>query len=99
MTRIVRNPRVIWDLVDGAMKLCDLDSGEFYDLNDTGAVIWAVCEDSHEAILARMREKYPGQPADAIDAAVRDFLQALESKGLISLHDEQTGTHDVGAHH
>ena len=59
MTRIIRNPRVIWDVVDGVMTLCHLGSTEIYSLNETGAAVWEACDDTPEAILSRVREQYP----------------------------------------
>jgi hypothetical protein len=88
MTRVLRNPQVIWDAVDGVTTLCHLDSAEFYYLNDTGAAVWAACDDTREEIARRLRERYPDQPADAIDANVRVFLDALAAASLISLQDQ-----------
>jgi hypothetical protein len=90
MTRIIRNPRVIWDVVDGVMTLCHLGSTEIYSLNETGAAVWEACDDTPEAILSRVREQYPDQASETIDATVRDFLSALETASLILLQQEQT---------
>ncbi len=90
MTRVVRNPRVIWDVVDGVMTLCHLNSTEYYDLNETGAAVWAACDDTREAIVRRVRERYPDQASSTIDATVHDFLNTLEAAGLILLQQEQT---------
>ena len=90
MTRMIRNPQVIWDVVDGVTTLCHLDSAEFYYLNETGAAAWAACDDTCEEIVRRVHERYPDQASSTIDATVRDFLHTLEAASLILVQEEQT---------
>jgi Coenzyme PQQ synthesis protein D (PqqD) len=88
MMKIIRNPQVIWDVVDGVTTLYHLDSTEFYYINETGAVVWSVCDDTREEIIRQMRDRYPDQASCTIDGTVHDFLQALESANLILMQDE-----------
>ena len=91
MIRIKHNPQVIWDMVDGVMVLYKVDSAELFELNDTGGVMWRVCdEDTLEEAVRRVHQIYPDQDLREIDATVRNFFQSLEAVGLISVQDEQT---------
>ena len=59
----VCNPDVIWDEVDGVLTLCETISGEFFSLNETGALIWKACaaNASFAQIVEQLAMAYPDE--------------------------------------
>jgi hypothetical protein len=64
--------------------LLHLDSGEYRQLNETGALIWSLLEPgpSRQELLAALRAQIQDPPAD-MEAEVDAFLTALRERGLI----------------
>lgn len=90
MTRVCRNPDVIWDRVDGALVLCHTGTGEFFRLNYTGALIWELIESrSSQAIVEQLCRRYPAEPTPRLEAAVRDCLAALRDNHLLLRTEEE----------
>jgi hypothetical protein len=64
--------------------LLHLDSGEYRQLNETGALIWSLLEPgpSRQELLAALRAQIQDPPAN-MEAEVDAFLAALRERGLI----------------
>ena len=79
-----RNPQVIWDVVDDVMVLCHTGSGEFFDLNETAAFLWSICEDrSMEDLMQSLRAEYPDVDGELIDADCRELIASLEENDFL----------------
>jgi len=84
VTRLSRNPDVIWDRVDGSVLLCHTRTGEFFRLNETGAQIWDLCEGgSPDDLLERLARSYPDEPRDRLAAATTHYLAELRENHLL----------------
>jgi hypothetical protein len=89
MRRYARDPAVIWDDVDGVMTLCDVRSGEFYELNATGATIWLACLDADIATVLRvLHAEYPTVEAAQLAADVQAHLTALATHHLLTVSEQ-----------
>jgi hypothetical protein len=80
-----RNDEVIWDRdVDGAMLLCHTGRAEFFKLNDTGALIWELCDGrTIENTIAEMSARYPMADSEMIASMVRGYIPLLQEAGLL----------------
>ncbi len=87
-----RHQEVIWDRdVDGAMLLCHTERVEFFKLNDTGALIWELCDGrTIEEIIAEMFARYPMADSNTIVGMVRDYIPLLEKDGLLEVSNSRT---------
>jgi hypothetical protein len=89
MSRVSRNPHVIWDVVDGQTILCDTDSAEFFELNPTGAAIWQACESSSvEELIKFLQAAYRDEAQERLCADVSGFVSSLKTAGLLVVCDE-----------
>jgi hypothetical protein len=80
-----RNDAVIWDRVDGATLLCHTGRVEFFKLNDTGALIWGLCDGRTAGeIVEALCRHYPDANRELIQGFVLDYLSALDKEGLLA---------------
>jgi len=87
--KIRHSSRVIWDVVDGQTTLCDLESGEIFELTETGALIWKACDGSSlEEIVQSLRETYSDAEPERIAADANGFIYTLERAGLVQIEAE-----------
>ena len=68
------------------MILLNLSSGQYYELNDVGHCIWALCDGTKpiEEMIAIVCEQYEA-PAEAIRADIMELLQELVNERLLLL--------------
>jgi hypothetical protein len=86
MRTIRHNPQVIWDVVDGVLVLCHTASNAFFELNQTGALVWRMCDGSAvEAIVERLRAAYPHEDRDQVTIDVGNIILALEEARLLEV--------------
>lgn len=79
-----RNEQVIWDVIDGTTALCHTEKVEFFRMNDTGAVIWELCNDcTMEELIEAVCVRYPTADRERLASLVRDYIPVLEKEGLI----------------
>lgn len=71
-------------LPDGSMILFDAERQELLTLNPTAALVWECCDGEHDlaAIVAEVREVFPGAPAIAAD--VRAALAQFRERGMLA---------------
>jgi len=80
------NPLVIWDVVDGEMTLCHTDSGEIFELTETGALIWRACDRSSlETIVESLRKTYCDEDPEKLSKDACGFIRVLEQAGLLEV--------------
>lgn len=70
--------------VDGEVVIMNLDTGNFFALEETGLAIWRLIDGNidRESLVARLAEQF-GETADAIREEIYAFLQSLKDAGLI----------------
>lgn len=79
-------PGVIWDVVDGVVTLCRIDTVEFFHLNSAGGLIWMACDRaSTDDILASLRSSYPDESELRLKAEVDGFVNSLFGSGFLVL--------------
>jgi hypothetical protein len=78
------SPRVIGEVMDDEAILIDLESGSYFSLVGTGALIWAGVEQgaSIDEMVAALDRACGGVPADT-GQLVSDFLDDLASHDLV----------------
>ena len=87
--KIKHSPHVIWDVVDGETTLCQTDSGELFELTETGALIWSVChENSFDAIIQHLQAAYSDVDPERLTADVEGFIETLERVSLLEVEQE-----------
>lgn len=91
---IQRNSRAVFRRLEagaGAVLL-HLDTGEYRQLNETGALIWSLLEDApnRTALIAAVRDAVTNPPAN-LDAEVDAFVAALAERGLVDTRSEPEG--------
>ena len=83
-TRWRAAPGVLAEEIDGEVLVLDMESNQYFGLNELGALIWEgiVAEQTAAEIEATILQVYDVEP----EAARRDlaaFCQELEARGLI----------------
>jgi len=84
-----RSDEVIWDRVDGTTLLCHTGAVEFFRLNDTGALIWDLCDGlTMNEIVAAIGTQYPMADRERLAVLVHGYLSTLKREGLIFMSTE-----------
>jgi hypothetical protein len=80
---------VLFQVVDDEVVLLNLDSGEYFGLNEVGARIWVLSSKGRSlgSILKDILERYEVEAEDLI-RDVMTFLHQLEEEGLVSIVQE-----------
>lgn len=76
--------RVLFRKLDDEIVLLDLDSGEYFSLNDTGARVWELLGEglAAEEIADRLAREFAVAPEVAAEH-VRDLCTELLAAGLL----------------
>ena len=71
--------------VDDEVVVMRLDTGEFYSLSGTAAVIWRTIDEAHDraSLIALLGQQFDGSDA-AIAADVDEFLAQMRDIGLLA---------------
>jgi Coenzyme PQQ synthesis protein D (PqqD) len=80
-----RRERVIVQEVEGQSVLLDIDSGEYFALNEVGGVIWDLCDGSHSlgSMVETVCAQFDAEPAVVL-TDVGELLEGLSGAGLIA---------------
>ena len=83
-TRYRVRERVLSRRLETETVLLDLDSGHYFDLDETGGRIWAalVAGEPEEALVAELASEFDAPP-ERIAADVAGLLGELEHAGLV----------------
>jgi len=78
-------PGVVGRDMGGAAVLIHLDTNRIFELNPTGARIWALVSEGcdRQVMSDRLRAEFRGTPAAELDDAIETLLVTLEREGLI----------------
>ena len=83
-TRFRVRERVLARRLEQETVLLDLDSGHYFDLDETGARVWAAlaAEESPADLVAAFAEEFDA-PRETIAADIAGLLGELERAGLV----------------
>jgi len=80
----INSPKVIHETIDGETVMVNLDSGNYYSLDNIGADIWALIGTGlplHE-IIEDVSCRYAGE-REEMGQAIHQFVGQLQEEGLI----------------
>ncbi len=71
--------------VDGDSVLLDIDSGEYFSLNEVGSRVWELCDGTRSlaSIAEAICAQYEVQPSTALSDA-SELLESLAGAGLVA---------------
>jgi Coenzyme PQQ synthesis protein D (PqqD) len=80
-----RRDRVIAQQVEGQSVLLDVDSGEYFSLNEVGGLVWDLCDGSHSvaSMVDAICEQYDVESSVVLNDAT-ELLESLSGAGLIA---------------
>ena len=80
----VNTPTVTHEIIDGEAVIINLESGNYYSLQDVGSFIWSLVEKGASAseVHNRIVQTYEGE-AQEIDRGVQELLAQLQQENLI----------------
>ena len=83
---IVEN-NVLFQEIGGEVVLLDIESGEYYGLNEVGSRIWTLIQEGQGAsgILSTMLKEYDVSEK-LLASDIEQFLFKLQAKGIIHLN-------------
>ena len=81
----INSPPITHQTVDSEVIIIDLESGAYYSLRGSGALIWSLLEDEADraTICAEMSRSFR-HPVAEIEGSVEVFLEQLVAKRLIA---------------
>jgi hypothetical protein len=82
---IIRNPKLAWREVDGAMVIISPQDSQVHELNETASLIWKHGEgESLEEIAQRLSAEYDVS-LELARADIGELVATLEQKHLVSV--------------
>jgi coenzyme PQQ biosynthesis protein PqqD len=83
-SRFRRRDRVLVQRAAGKHILLDLDSGQYYALDEVSGRIWELCDGTHDvaAVVAALCQDYDA-PEEAVEADVLAFLGEMVDEKLL----------------
>jgi hypothetical protein len=92
----INSPKVIHETIDGETVIVNLDSGNYYSIDDIGADIWDSIGKglTVDHIITDISCRYTGE-REEIDVTVRQFIDGLLQEALIS--PLESGDTETGA--
>jgi hypothetical protein len=83
--RLVANPTVVTQVTAEGAVLLEVNSGECFELNRTGAEIWArIKEGEPVASIATAVAKRYAMPESTVQSDARELLAELVRRGLVT---------------
>ena len=95
MNRYVRyrinTPSVVADVIDAEVVIVNLETGSYYSLQQSGAVVWSLIEQGMNAEQASaLMMNWSGASRDEISAAVEAFIGELQDEQLVVRSEDQS---------
>lgn len=77
-------PQVVREVFDDEVIIINMESGNYFSLNNTGAYVWTLIEAGYQAdgIVGRLCDEFEGADASAV-SQVKELLDKLLKEGLI----------------
>jgi hypothetical protein len=85
-SKIIRNPELVENTIDGEVVMMSIESGEYFGLNEVGSSIWQLIENSttvHD-IIGKLLDEYDTTPQECIKDTI-EFLEQLRGKNVIKV--------------
>lgn len=78
-------PQVVREVFDDEVIIINMESGNYFSLNNTGAYVWTLIEAGYavDDIVSRMCDQFEGADASAASASVHELLDQLLKEQLI----------------
>ena len=94
MNYSINNTAAIYDIIDGDIVIIHLETGNYYNLSNTGAFIWQliVKDVSFENLVMALTSDYDASGSD-VEEDLKTFLTKLEAEGLV----EQGSAKEAGS--
>jgi hypothetical protein len=94
----INSPKVIHETIDGETVIVNLDSGNYYSIDDIGADIWDSIGKGIpvDHIISDIYCRYTGE-REEINLTIRQFIDGLLKEALIS--PLESGNAETGAVH
>lgn len=85
---VERSPEQVFSELDDEIVLLHVDSGAYFSANAVGAQIWRAIETPTRVsdVCADLQSRFD-VPAERCESDVLEFLNHLESKGLVVIVD------------
>lgn len=76
---------VVWDVIDGAVTVCNLEDGIVHRLNPVGGLVWITgLEADADYVLARVCERHNSVGTGLVEADIRYFVADLHDRNLVA---------------
>ena len=81
---VVNSPHVVGEIIDDEAIILNLDSGQYFSTEASGAIIWSAVESgvTVEETANRLVDRFEIAPERAVEEAA-NFLKLLEEHGLV----------------
>jgi len=88
----INAPSVVSEVIDGEAVIVNMDNGNYYSIDDSGAFVWdAICGGANLPEIRGMVEKSYSKSDVDIDAIIRELLeQFLKEELLVEAGDQGT---------
>ena len=83
-SRLRHRDRVLTQRAAGTLVLLDLDSGQYYTLDEVSSRVWDLCDGELgvEAIVSTIGEEFEA-PLETIQGDIEEFLQEMLDENLL----------------
>jgi len=83
-TIVGRRERVMAQQVEGDAILLDIDSGEYFSLNEVGGLVWELCDGSRSVgdVAEVLSSEFEVDTTEALSDAI-ELLEGLVGAGLV----------------
>ena len=80
----INTPGVVHEMIDGEVVIVNLDTGRYYSLDNSGAEIWEMLNDSHhfETVYKRI-QLFHSDDDGTMRTKIETFLDQLKTEELI----------------
>ena len=89
---VVNSPHVVGEIIDDEAIILNLDSGQYFSTEASGAIIWSAVESgvTVEETANRLVDRFEIAPERAVEEAA-NFLKLLEEHGLVRAEPAPAG--------
>ena len=86
------NKNIAHEIIDGEPIIVNLENGNYYSLDKTGADLWNLVEKGLDVpeIIDGLAKRYEGNRAE-IETSVSQLLSDMKKEGLISIDQKNKG--------
>ena len=87
--------QVVHETIDGETILLNLETGNYYSMDQMGVVIWQLLENEIcvNDLIEALKNRFPDQDSE-ISASIPDFIAELIQEDLLIIHERPTAGND-----